>query len=310
MKLLAIKGRSQSDNPQLVIDVLTHLGAENKYDLSGNSPDSVYAIDANGCVLRIKSEEIKQINPFNIYSVEEFWDAFPYKTGEKVVYKLPKFDLMIECEVIKARWDNVENTVIYSVKDGDSTVDVIASQIYYNNGHFDKVCQSGEIVSETEPINKIVMSNKYEDRVEVDLGDDYEIIVEDGKTFITKKSAILPKTYFDACDILGVSEHKELCYDNYSLHDHTTDYEYHQLDLMESLRRLIICRDAFWAVLSWKPDWNDQNTVKHVMYFQRGKLETNLAYTSKNILAFPDDVSMTKFKERFDVYIKACEELL
>lgn len=166
--------------------------------------------------------------------------------------------------------------------------------------------------SDQKPINKIVMSNKYEDRVEVDLGDDYEIIVEDGKTFISKKSAILPKTYSEACDILGISEFRELYYDEHPLNGciRITEYERNQSILMELLRRLIICRDAFWAVLDWKPDWNDQNTVKHVMYYQRGKLETNLAYTSKNILAFPDEVSMTKFKERFNYYIKECEELL
>lgn len=165
--------------------------------------------------------------------------------------------------------------------------------------------------SETpRPIEKIVMSDKYALRVEVDLGKNYVIEQnEDGKTYIVYKHA-LPTNTYECRQLLGIDDSRQLTYVELSFYEKLTDYEKERLIRLNAFNELLICRDAFWKALEWTPDWNNANIVKHVLYYHKGRLETNLSYTARYILAFPDEKSLALFKEMFIERIEKCEEFL
>lgn len=72
-------------------------------------------------------------------------------------------------------------------------------------------------------------------------------------------------------------------------------------DVFESLRKLTILRDYYNE--GWEPDWNDDSEPKAVIFTEKGKLECNEFFTSKEILAF-------KTPEIRDKFFKEQKELL
>lgn len=65
---------------------------------------------------------------------------------------------------------------------------------------------------------------------------------------------------------------------------------------MLALCQLLVCRNAWWKQLGWKPDWNDETTKKYCINAQ--------------ILAFPTKDTATKFFYTFRDLIEEAKELL
>lgn len=65
---------------------------------------------------------------------------------------------------------------------------------------------------------------------------------------------------------------------------------------MLALCQLLVCRNAWWKQLGWKPDWDDETTKKYCINAQ--------------ILAFPTKDTATKFFYTFRDLIEEAKELL
>ena len=156
----------------------------------------------------------------------------------------------------------------------------------------------------------------YEDEVELKLGN-YEIEVRDGKTYAVKKKPVYPKTYEECCKIMyGIAHEMHLQYDTRPSYKFEEDLR----DLLENLRKLIICRNAYWKIAgeqmglgkSWEHDYlKDANTIRYAIYNTGdeivkldGKLYRN--YT----LCFPTEEMRDAFYENFKDLIEQCKELL
>lgn len=79
---------------------------------------------------------------------------------------------------------------------------------------------------------------------------------------------------------------------------------------MMALGKLLICRDAWWKLLGWKPDWTGGDTPKHVIRYYAGDIVTDESYQLNAILAFPTAEVRDQFLETFRDFIEEAKELL
>ena len=78
---------------------------------------------------------------------------------------------------------------------------------------------------------------------------------------------------------------------------------------MLALCQLLICRNAWWKVLDWKPDWKGNERVYSINYY-RGKVLKSTSMGTNHILAFPTEEIIDKFLETFKDLIEEAKELL
>lgn len=100
MATLAIKGHPEKGNE--VIEILRMLGGNNRSLLFGDSP-LYYAIDREGIISTHCEEQVIQ------FSLEEFLEKFPYKVGDKVVYKI----YGIHSKIKTMLWNKEKEQVFY-----------------------------------------------------------------------------------------------------------------------------------------------------------------------------------------------------
>ena len=89
-------------------------------------------------------------------------------------------------------------------------------------------------------------------------------------------------------------------------------------DSLESLRKLRICRDAYWKIAGeemglgkpWEPDWSTEYERKYVIEVYRNKVRTNSQGYSNTMLAFPTKEMRDAFRENFGSDIEFCKEFL
>lgn len=156
-------------------------------------------------------------------------------------------------------------------------------------------------MSERKFITKQLNLNSFDldDKVELILGDNYEIKIENGRTYIINKNSNYPKDFEECCNILGIDPK------NIKI-DVPEPYK----NLMENLTKLIICRDAYWKLVNdWKPKYN---SFAYVIYYdESGKLVrggSNCIF--EHLLAFPTPNMTDHFLNKFIKYINPCKKFI
>jgi hypothetical protein len=122
---------------------------------------------------------------------------------------------------------------------------------------------------------------------------------------LEKKKKEYPKTYEECCEALEYIPH-------------TDDIIGYKWDILKSLQKLLVCRDAYWKLYGeemglgkpWEPDWLDDDTKKYVITSTK-VFETfgGLGYINY-ILTFPTAEMRDAFYENFKELIEQCKELL
>lgn len=79
---------------------------------------------------------------------------------------------------------------------------------------------------------------------------------------------------------------------------------------MLALCQLLICRDAWWKRLGWKPDWENGFEDKFFIGSYRGIIDKNSATTWNRVLVFPTPEVRDKFLDTFHDLIEEAKELL
>lgn len=145
--------------------------------------------------------------------------------------------------------------------------------------------------------NIVFPNENYADKVELCLGNDYEIVVEDNRTFIQKKKPEYPKTYDECCTLLGVDD----------------KISAKKLGL---IKELINARNAYWKIAGeemgldkpWKQDYDDRCFI---IVNNNGNIYTYEYHGNNNvILSFPTEEMRDAFYENFKDLIEKCKELL
>lgn len=163
--------------------------------------------------------------------------------------------------------------------------------------------QSSFIISEEQlkkQERRIIFQNDAPAKTELVLGDEFEIKVEDGKTFVVRKDPPYPKTYENCLKILG-----------YNI-AHTIPMNHgHNGLLMMKLQRLLICRDAYWKLAGdWKPDYINTSQKKFAVRMVEYRISFEVYAGYNSILTFPTEKMRDTFYENFNDLIEECKELL
>lgn len=122
--------------------------------------------------------------------------------------------------------------------------------------------------------------------------------VENGEV-ILKKKGVLPKT-FDECNrLIGSYYYASGLY---------TPKENDRA--ITALGRLLICRNAWWKQLGWKPDWGSQYQEKYTIIGYKGGISITETELCNTILAFPTEKVRNQFYEAFGDLIEEAKELI
>ena len=80
---------------------------------------------------------------------------------------------------------------------------------------------------------------------------------------------------------------------------------------ISSLLKLIICRDAWWKLLGWNPDWYNTDDCKFGIGTYKNEIKKDMCVFQYNrILVFPTSDVRDKFFEVFKDYIEEAKEFL
>ena len=146
----------------------------------------------------------------------------------------------------------------------------------------------------------------------------YQFVDENGnvinatKIVLEKKKKEYPKTYGYCCDTL------ECCSYNVGFDRCETSYDDTLHNKLLALRKLIICRDAYWKVYGeenglgkpWEPDWSDASCSKYIIDCFGGEICKGITAKQNTTFAFPTEEIRNAFKENFDKDLEICKELL
>ena len=294
---LAIRGHATRGKE--VIEIIEMLGGKNYQRWNGNATDCVYTINSP-CSNSIECLYAVSREAYQIFTLEEFLEKYPFKVGDKV--NSPCRGCVKT--ITSMEWDTNTNAVTY----------ILDNRIYTNVDLL-------KVFNDLQPYKEETMEErKYADlRLDVDQDDklateatidgdkitapenyligkvtkvDNGVLVE-----FVKKQPQYPKTYEECCKVMGIDSDNFLSIRNLCLDDGeevTTNYKQDFLGVLESLRQLKICRDAYWKIageqmglgMPWDPMF------------------------SNPFLNFPTDEIRDAFYENFKDLIENCKELL
>lgn len=294
MANLAIKGHATRGKE--VIEILEMLGGKNPYAISADAEDLSFTIrdDDNYIIACYPTGK------FVFFTLEEFLERFPYKVGDKVLYKTYGIYLTIKT----MKWNSEKEQVFYRL---DSKKLFVAT------------------VDELKPCKEETMENKLE-QIALDIPDGYEFfgINDENKVVLTKIQPQYPKTYEECCDVLGtypIYNNPNLCICEW--HPETRErHEYYSklANLSQEwvvFMKLLICRDAYWKIAGeqmglgkpWEPYWTIYKH-KFCLGTDKDKVIEECVTTGNRILAFPTEEMRDTFKENFKDLIEQCKEFL
>lgn len=242
-----------------------------------------------------------------------------YKVGDKVRVKSPEwyinnYDILLGKIIIDT---HIFTTSMAKHCGNIVTIDFVCDDSYHIkeddglNGWTDEMFEglAEDTIQPAVSENIVFPNENYADKVELCLGDDYEVVVENGKTFVQKKKLKYPTTYKECCGVLGMT----FDYPN------ITKVSIEEYNLYSSLIRLIRCRDAYWKVagkqMGLNKSWKFENPSKRYVFtieYSGGEIIQNAA-TSKmwnRILVFPIEEMRDAFYENFKDLIEKCKELI
>lgn len=167
-------------------------------------------------------------------------------------------------------------------------------------------------VFETEVISfDIAQRDKYE----LDLQGKFEVVLREGKYYVERIKPKYPKTYDECCRVVNANPCIRLKYDLSEGQKYSYDVEH--LQHHENIRKLIICRDAYWKIAGeqmglgkpWEPYWTIYKH-KFCLGTDKDKVIEECVTTGNRILAFPTEEMRDVFYENFKYLVETCREFL
>ena len=154
-------------------------------------------------------------------------------------------------------------------------------------------------------------------------GWEFDRIDESGNIVLKEKKKELPKTWLGCLKCVNDLELIEdgCCIEkwNFARQD-DNGYIYNEQDHnllplslagpMLALCQLLICRNAWWKQLGWKPDWTDRTEYYYCITNYSGVIDTPTYSLQNTILAFPSEDIANQFLDTFRDLIEEAKELL
>ena len=305
-KELAIQGHTTRGRE--VIELLEMMGGKNIYKNDGGSNSYSYYL-CNYAILSNRSLSIAENDDFEIFTLEDFLKKYPYKVGDKVhIYvQTDDFDGMCDVkvtEITSMRWNPVMCKIAYKMKN--------INREFYKEEIKCKVDDDSNNTSKDMEENKVDLTLKvkgesyYGNCISYQIPDGYEVSkIENDEIILQKKKPKYPNTYEECCVALEYIPHT----------DNVIGYKW---DILQSLQKLIICRDAYWKIAGkelglgkpWEPDFDNDNEYKYGIFRLRNIIYKDATCINPRLLVFPTIEMRDAFKKNFDPDIEICKELL
>ena len=151
-------------------------------------------------------------------------------------------------------------------------------------------------------------------------GWEFDRIDDNGNIVLKEKKTELPKTLEECIRAIGALEY---IYTLSNINDYQVEkddiIDYWHKDLlprglgkpMLALCQLLVCRNAWWKQLGWKPDWDDKTAIKHCIHLGDNNHTGITQHSSfSRILAFPTEDTAIRFRNTFRDLIEEAKELL
>ena len=295
-KKLAIRGHSTRGKE--VIELLEMMGGKNIHKRDGEANAYSYYLYDNAILSDRLS--IAEDDDFEIFTLEEFLNKFPFKVHDLV--NIPEYESTVG--ICGMRWDKTCRDVEYLVYRCDDEEWYTTKELLEYNDNPNEIPKN----KKEKKINQMSLANCDLDEVEIVLGDKFELKIEDGKYYAVRKKSKYPTTYVECCDVLNIPNDER-----YIDIDVPLDYN----KLVSTFTELLICRKAYWKIAGeqmgldkpWEPDLENeelycvQNYNKQII-----KSKTNTAFNK--ILIFPTEEMRDAFYKNFKKEIEHCKELL
>lgn len=345
-KTLAIKGRETQGIE--VIKLLEMMGGKNCFHLHGLFSEHAYYFIGGPRNDEIRAGDyifdeyavLQMIDDMCFFTLEEFWEKFPFKVGDRV--RIPEYES--EVRICQMKWDPLCEYMEYMVYRNDDEEWYTAVELLGLNAEFLVNREKGE--ENGKMLARITLNHLHTNHLKNVLSELYEHIkttpkeelekefkeieewsnvgptVEEFMTFCesVNKKPKYPTTYEECCDVLGCKANHFFTNFSYNgLDIEISDYEHKIDDLLQNFRKLRYRRDAYWKIAGeqmglgkpWEPDWNDHNQPKFGIHNVQNNIHTITLHVLKNlILVFPTVEMRDAFYENFKDLIENCKELL
>ena len=320
MANLAIRGHATRGKE--VIEILKMLGGTNKENCWGVFDTRLYIINDSG---DIEDISLNDKSNYQIHTLEEFLKKFPYKVGNKVLARGSAG------KITDMKW---QGDSFFTIKEGGEVVYTVMLDTEEEITFLIEDLQPYK-EQETTELDSKTFSDGYDqgyddgqhDMTEWNLPDGFIFKDENGnvinanKIVLEKKKPKYPKTYEECCYILKTSV------EAYFEHDggdnlYSNDYEQELEHKLLCLRKLLICRDAYWKIAgeqmglgkSWEPDFTNNDEERYGIYTLANKVEKDFCGVGdvNTILVFPTEEMRDTFlsNEKFAQLISSCKEFL
>ena len=324
MKILAIRGDKNRGNE--VIALLEMLGGHTD-EFIDNGIDEKYAYfivkDENNVIDAFQIDKKDEFNfEAQFFTLDEFYEKYPYKVGDKVFL----YDNITEGCVTGMEWDEDKGTVKYCVYTSSEWWCDVKDLLKWNTidlaeKHYADQCN--DMDKTMFMIGPVMVPDKVDDKLEYEIIDGYEFDkVENGKIILKPIKPKYPKTYKECCDVLLIPPYYNLRYHTYepNYNEYATSNSLLSLqDKLNTLGKLIICRNAYWKIAGeemglgkpWEPKYEafTDNTFFTIQTFN-GEVDKSATSHRNSILAFPTIEMRDAFYENFKNEIEQCKELL
>ena len=292
MAQLAILGHPTRGNE--VIKILEMLGGKNENKCNGSASNGVYIIDEEGFI----DWYYPYGHLYNIFTLEDFLEKFPYKVGDKVCFSDDPHHYLTIMEI----WWNDDCSDLECTFYEDN-IDVSVSDLHpYKEETMDR--------KNNVYWAKLSLPDGYEFHDEVKIEYDsskFEIVKRDNEYYVIMKQPQYPKTYEECCEVLDYEPDRQT----------VTGYD---AELIENLQTLKMCRDAYWKIAGeqleldkpWEPDYTNPDIDLYVIINIYNRIEkAKYGYGFQQcILTFPTEEMRAAFYENFKELIERCKEIL
>ena len=307
-KKLTIKGHPTRGKE--VIELLEMLGGQSMGALKGNTDWYTIDEDENN-LIKIYGHNYIRSHEFVVLTLEEFWEKYPFKIGDKVIDEADGCPGVV-CEM---KWDEDVSDMKYCVAFGNG----IDFGWFANDSI--EFCKESENLGET-PVrdredvlfDSIIwhLRNSVNNGKQHLSGGDCEAYFRELVKKVKMYKPVYPKTYEECCERVNACPTVSISYDSNEDMLYNDDVD---LTLL-ALRKLFICRNAYWKIAgeqmglsgSWKPNWSD--TKEEVYGIQLVTDDTNMIYHESASFTFPTEEFLNEFCKNFKYLIEQCKELL
>lgn len=298
MAKLAIKGHPTRGEE--VIEILEMLGGKNNNLCCGEFIGRIYFINENGYIEG--GSKMHKLDYLQL-TLEEFLKKFPYKIGDKILYKT----YGIYSKIKTMLWNEEKEQVFYRLESNKlfvATADELQPRKEETiENKLDLLQQLKDYFDNTP---REVVEKEWH---EYDKYNEIGPTVDEYLEYVNKiRQPEYPKTFIECCEIL---------YPNENFQTVSQPIKGHNGKKLFILQKLLICRDAYWKIAGeqmeldkpWEYDMS-KDEFSYAMSYQYGYIQKNEIRHKNAIFAFPTAEIRDAFKENFDDDIEFCKEFL